>query len=581
MLDTKIINALIVDGTGQAAYRGEVGIRNGRIAAIGAIEESATEIIDAQGQVVSPGFIDVHTHYDAQICWDQTLSPSCFHGVTTVLSGNCGFTVAPITPEAAEYLVPMLARVEGMPIKALTEGLNLDWSSFGSYLNKFEGKVTINIGFMAGHSTIRRVVMGRRAVGEKATEQELEAMKRLLAKCIEEGALGFSTTRGSTHNDAEGKPVPSRHASREELMELAAVVSKYEGTTLELLPGINFDPEIYDLLTDFSLAGQRPVNWNMVAFNGATPDQVIRTQTQLGATTYARSKGAEVIALTLPFSATIRVNMFSGFLLDSLAGWAGLFRLPIAERIEKLRNPEYRKQLDASANSEETGVLRMFADWGKYTVIETFSEKNKDFKGMTISKIAELLHKSPFDVFLDISIEDGLKTSFLAPFSGEDKATYALRASFWRDDRTIVGASDAGAHNDMIDTFMFSTKMLEKGVREFGVISLEEAVHQLTEVPAQKMGIRDRGVLREGWHADVVIFDPQKIAAGPVHTRFDFPAGEPRLYAEAEGISHVIVNGKTIIRDNELLGATPGTVLHSGRDTFTVKIGANRNSSLS
>jgi N-acyl-D-aspartate/D-glutamate deacylase len=575
MLDTKIINALIVDGTGQPAYRGDVGIRNGCIAALGSIQESATETIDARGRVVSPGFIDVHTHYDAQICWDQTLSPSCYHGVTTVLSGNCGFTVAPMTPEAAEYLVPMLARVEGMPIKALKEGLKLDWSSFGSYLKKFEGKVAINVGFMAGHSTIRRVVMGARAVSEKATDDDLQAMKKMLAKCIEEGALGFSTTRGSTHNDAEGKPVPSRHASREELMELASVVSKYEGTTLELLPGIDFNQEIYDLLTDFSLAGKRPVNWNMVAFNGATPDQVIRTQTQLGASTYARSKGAEVIALTLPFSATIRVNMFSGFLLDSLAGWADLFQLPITERINKLKDSGYRKQLDASANSEETGVLRMFADWGKYTVVETFSDKNKGYVGKTISEIADLLHKPPFDVFLDISIEDGLKTSYLAPFSGEDKATYALRASFWRDDRTIVGASDAGAHNDMIDTFMFSTKVLEKGVREYGVISLEEAVHQLTEVPAQKMGIRERGVLREGWHADLVIFDPQTIAAGPVHTRFDFPAGEPRLYAEAEGISHVIVNGKTIIRDNEYLGVSPGTVLHSGRDTFTVQIGAH------
>ena len=185
------------------------------------------------------------------------------------------------------------------------------------------------------------------------------------------------------------------------------------------------------------------------------------------------------------------------------------------------------------------------------------------------------MQQPPVVVFLAISIQAGLNTSYLAPLSGEDKAKYALRASFWRDDRIIVGDSDAGAHNDMIDTFMFSTKVLEKGVREYGVISLEEAVHQLTEVPAQKMGIRERGVLREGWHADLVIFDPQTIAAGPVHTRFDFPAGEPRLYAEAEGISHVIVNGKTIIRDNEYLGVSPGTVLHSGRDTFTVQIGAH------
>ena len=579
MLDLKITNGTIVDGSGKPGYRGDVGVRDGRIVAVGAVSEPAREEIDAAGQVVAPGFIDVHTHYDAQICWDPTLSPSCYHGVTTVFGGNCGFSIAPLTPDAADYLVPMLARVEGMPIKALKEGVAWNWFSFGEYLDQFEGKIALNAGFLAGHSTIRRVVMGERAVGEKATPAELEAMKALLAKCIEEGALGFSSTVSPTHNDADGRPVPSRHASREELLSLAGVCRDYEGTVLELLPGTEFSQDTYELLADYSLAGQRPVNWNMLAVTGSDPEQVARPMKQIEASTYARSKGAEVIALTLPCTATVRLNFYSGFLLDALAGWGDMFRLPIPERIAKLRDPAYRQMLDAGARSEASGVLRMFSNWRDYMIVETFAPDTKAYTGRTVGEIADAENKDPFDVMLDIAVADALKTSFMPHVDGEDQATYDLRAKFWKDDRTIIGASDAGAHNDMIDTFAFSTKLLEMGVRQYKVISLEEAVHQLTEVPARLMGLKERGLIREGWHADLVVFDPNSVGCGPVHTRHDFPGGEPRLYAEAEGVSHVIVNGRPIVSDGAYTGATPGTVLHSGRDTQTVKLGAKAEAS--
>lgn len=570
MLDLKILNAIIVDGTGAPGYHGSIGIRTGRITAVGDVAEPAARTIDAAGHVVAPGFVDVHTHYDAQVCWDPTLSPSSIHGVTTAFGGNCGFSIAPLTPDAADYLIRMLARVEGMPIKALKEGVAWDWSSFGSYLDRIEGRTAINIGFLAGHSTIRRVVMGERALSEKATPAELAAMQTLLASSIEQGALGFSSTVSLTHNDAEGMPVPSRHASRDELMALAGVCGRYEGTLLELQPGTEFDQGVFDLLTDFSLAGNRPVNWNMLVVTGTSANELARPARQIQATDHARRRGAEVIALTLPCTATVRVNFLSGFLLDALAGWQNLFRMSVPERIELLKNHKYRRALDQSANSEASGILRSFAIWRNYTIVETFAASTQPYAGRNVGDIADEEGKDPLDVILDIAIEDGLRTSLMPRMDGESREAYEVRAKYWRDDRTVVGASDAGAHNDMIDTFAFTTKMLQKGVREHAVISLEEAVHQLTEVPARLMGLRERGVIQAGWHADLVIFDPTQIGCGPVHTRTDFPGGESRLYAEAEGIRHVIVNGKVIVQDGKHTGELPGTVLRSGRDTYTV-----------
>ena len=575
MLDLKISGGTVVDGTGSTRRRADVGVRNGRIVAIGNIDEQATQTIDATGKVVAPGFVDVHTHYDAQVFWDPTLSPSCYHGVTTVFGGFCGFSIAPLAPGAGDYLMPMLARVEGMPIESLAAGVPWDWDSFGSYLARLEGTLAVNAGFMAGHSAIRRAVMGERAVGHKATAGELEQMRQLLRESIEQGAMGFSTTVSPTHNDADGNPVPSRHASREELLALAAVCADYEGTAVELLPGLDFTQETMDLLTDISLAARRPVNWNVLGIGSNAPHEIERAERQLAASDYARARGAEVVALTVQQAMTIRVNLYSGFVFDALPGWDELFRMPVAERIEKLADPAYRRWLNERATSEEAGLMAFLAQWGNMRIVETFAGANKDYVGKSVGEIAAELGKEPFDAMLDIAIADGLKTSFM-PFTGsEDRDTYAVRAGFWRDDRTVIGASDAGAHLDMIDTFAYSTKLLEKGVREHGLITLEEAVRQLTDVPAKLMGLAERGVLREGCHADIVVFDVDTVGCGALYTRFDLPAGAGRLYADAEGVAHVVVNGEVIIRDGVYTGAVPGTVLHSGRDTYTVGIPAD------
>lgn len=296
MLDLLITKGRIVDGSGGPAFAGDIGLKDGRIAAIGSVTEPATQTLNANGRVVSPGFVDVHTHYDAQVFWDGALSPSCYHGVTTVFGGHCGFSIAPLSPEAAPYLLHMLARVEGMPVASLEAGVPWNWRSFGEYLGKLDGKLGVNAGFMAGHSAIRRVVMGERAVGHHASVEELAEMKALLGRCLAEGALGFSSTLSTTHNDADGHPVPSRHASRAELIEFARVCGEHEGTSIEFLPAVGAFPDaIKQLMSDLSTTAQRPVNWNVL-----TPGDADTVANQLDASDVARSNGGKVVALTVP-----------------------------------------------------------------------------------------------------------------------------------------------------------------------------------------------------------------------------------------------------------------------------------------
>jgi N-acyl-D-aspartate/D-glutamate deacylase len=488
MLDTKIINGQVIDGSGKPAFAADIGIRDGRIVAIGKVDEAARETIDAKGKIVAPGFIDSHTHYDAQVFWDPYLSPSCYHGVTTIVGGFCGFSVAPLAPHSAEYLGPMLARVEGMPLKTLQQGVPWDWSSFGSYLGKLEGNLGVNAGFFVGHSAVRRAVMNDRAVGHKASDQEIAAMKKLVGDSLTEGALGFSTTVSRSHNDGDGNPVPSRHASREEILELASECRNHEGTSLELLPNLDFDQATIDLMTDFSLAGQRPVNWNVLIINSAEPEEIAEAKRKLAVSEYAARKGAKIVALAFVSSPTSRLNFRVGFGFDGIPDWAPLFRLPIAERIAKLKDPEYRRFLDERANSPEAGMFRRLAQWHNHLIAEVFTPENKPYQGRLVGDVAKELGKTPFDTLLDIVLADGLNTSLMPPAGKEDYETYKFRSEVWKNPNVVVGASDAGAHMDMIDAFAFSTRLLQKGVREHKLISFEEAVHQLTQVPAELFG---------------------------------------------------------------------------------------------
>ena len=567
MLDVVITGGTVIDGTGAVGVPADVGIRDGKIVEIGTISESAARTIDATDQVVAPGFIDIHTHYDAQAFWDTSLSPSPLHGVTTVMGGNCGFTIAPLTPDDGDYLMRMLARVEGMPLESLQQGVPWDWRSTAEYLDRLDGTLMPNAGFLVGHSAIRRVVMKDAATERAATPEELEQMKALLREGLAAGGMGFSSTWSTSHNDHTGVPVPSRHATRDEVVALCAVVKDFPGTTLEFIPQVGpFTPETFDLMAAMSVAANRPLNWNLLAVQAQNWDNV---QHQLTGGDIAAAKGGRVLALTLPDTFRLRLNLRSGFVLDILPGWDKLMALPLAEKVAMLRNPVGRAEMDTLAQSA-AGPLKSLANWGSYTLLETFSEQWKRFEGRTIGAIATELAKSAWDTLADIAIDDDLNTVIASMDTGQTDASWEKRVEVWRDPRAIVGASDAGAHLDMIDSFSYATTLIARTTVDRSLIPLEEAVHYLTGSPAALYGLKGRGVLASGNAADIVVFDPTRIGPGEVFTKFDLPGGAGRVYGEADGIAHVLVNGVPCVQAGELLDARPGTLLRSGRDTNTV-----------
>lgn len=568
MLDMVIRGGSVVDGTGAAPRPADLGISDGRIVAIGAVDEQAARTIDADGKVVAPGFVDIHTHYDAQAFFDTTLSPSPLHGVTTVIGGNCGFTIAPLEPEHGPYLMRMLARVEGMPIGALEAGVPWDWRSFGEYLDRIDGTLAPNAGFLVGHSTIRRVVMGERATKETANREDLDAMQRLLGESLADGALGFSSSWARTHNDAEGDMVPSRYASEDELVALCRVVRDYPGTTLEFIPCVGeFEDYAPDLMTRMSLAANRPLNWN-VLFVSAGAEAM--AEHNLAASNYAEERGARVLALTLPDAPSPRICFDNGFLLDTIPGWQKPMALPHDEKKAMLASREGRAALrEAAAQGQQ---LVGIANWGIYVINETMTPATKKYEGRVVRDIAAAEGKDDFDALLDIVVADDLMTGFGFPSRGNDDADWVARVKLWRDPRAVVGASDAGAHLDFLATFNYSTAMLGKAVRERGLMPIEEAIKLLTDTPARLYGLTGRGRLEEGWHADIVVLDPTTIGAQPVRMRFDMPTGAPRLYGGAEGVDHVIVNGTPIVDHGEFTDARPGTLFRSGRDTETVTV---------
>ena len=577
MFDLKISGGTVVDGTGAPGRVADVGVRNGRIVAIGDLAEAAVDEVDARGLVVAPGFIDLHTHYDAQAFWDTTLSPSPLHGVTTVIGGNCGFTIAPLAPttdtavraDDADYLMRMLARVEGMPLESLQIGLPWDWTTTGSFLDRLDGTLMPNAGFLVGHSALRRVVMGTAATEREATADEVAQMQQLLRDGLAAGGLGFSSTWSPSHNDHLGHAVPSRCASRDELIALCSVVSEFPGTTLEFIPAVGqFSDDTFILMGEMSAAANRPLNWNLLQVYAQNWDLV---QHQLRGSDLAAEAGGRVLALTLPDTFRLRLNFTSGFILDILQGWDALMALPVDEKLRQLRDPAMRAEWDRLAQSTE-GSTRSIGNWGAYWLLETFSPQWKQHEGRIIADIARDLGKSAWDTLADIVIDDGLRTVIASQDKGQGDDTWERRVEVWRDPRAIVGASDAGAHLDMIDSFSYATTMLARAVRERPLMPLEEAVHHLTGRPAELYGLVDRGVLVEGACADITVFDPATVGPGPVGMRFDLPGGAGRVYGEAEGIEHVIVNGVRCVERGELLAARPGTLLRSGRDTTTVAV---------
>jgi N-acyl-D-aspartate/D-glutamate deacylase len=562
-LDLVLRGGTVVDGTGAPARPADVGLRDGRIVAIGDVDATATREIDVTDKVVSPGFVDVHTHYDVQLLWDPYATPSPLHGVTTVIGGNCGVSIAPLAP-GDDYVLRMMAHVEGMPIDSVLAGPPWDWQGFGEYLGRMEGRLGVNAGFLVGHSTVRRLVMGADAVGHTASAEQLDAMVDAVHEALAAGALGLSSALAEVEVDGDGRPAPSRAANTEEFLALAGACREHEGTILEFIPAMGeISDERMQLMTDMSLAAGRPMNWNLLGSFSATEVY----EQQLTATDHARARGAEVVALTVPDVLRLRASN----LLLTVKPWAEIAMLPEAERRSAVVDPQRRAAVAEAIDAAREHLSAL-------TTPELLEFVGGPHRGRMVSDVASARGIDFVDVLLDdvLAPGDPLDVVFpsLVPSMGVSEASWKARAEVWRDDRVLLGGSDAGAHLDLMCQANYPTAVLGQSVRERGVLRLEEAVRLLTDAPARLYGLRHRGRVAEGWHADLVVFDPARVGTEPALERHDLPAGGLRLYAESTGIELVLVGGAAIVEHGALTEALPGTVLRSARDTETVPIAA-------
>ncbi|MDX3575858.1 MULTISPECIES: D-aminoacylase [unclassified Streptomyces] len=573
MLDHVIKGATVVDGTGVPAFTADVGIRDGRIAVVGTVTEEARTSEDAAGLVLAPGFVDPHTHYDAQLFWDPYATPSLNHGVTTVAAGNCGFTLAPLhpdRPEDADYTRRMMSKVEGMSLVALEEGAPWNWNGFGEYLDALEGRIAVNAGFMVGHCALRRYVMGPDAVGGQPDEAQLAEIVRLLHDAMDAGAWGFSTTQSSTHSDGDGQPVASRHARPAELLAMSRAVGEHEGTQIEaIVAGCldQFSDAEIDLFAEMSAAAGRPLNWNVLTVDAAVPERVPR---QLMASERARKAGGRVVALTMPILTPMNMSLGTFCALNLIPGWGPVLALPVPQRIERLRDPAVRAEMLRRADSKEAGVFRRLTDFGRYVIGDTYSAANAGLTGRVVRDIAAERGLDPFACLVEICAADGLRTVLWPMPTDNDPDSWALRAEVWNHEDVLLGGSDAGAHLDRMCGAPYTTRFLGDCLRGRKLAGLEQAVKMLTDDPARLFGLRERGRIQEGFHADLVLFDPERIDAGKATLVHDLPGDGPRLDSKAVGVRAVWVNGVAAIRDDVVTGAVPGRVLRSGRDTRTV-----------
>ncbi|HMD45783.1 MAG TPA: amidohydrolase family protein [Acidimicrobiales bacterium] len=568
MYDLVIRDGTVVDGTGAPRRRVDVAVSGGRIAAVGDVDGPASSTIDADGLVVAPGFIDLHTHYDAQIFWDPLLSPSPLHGVTTVVGGNCGLTLAPVRPSDQEYLGRLLARVESIPAEAILEGVKYRWSSFSEFLDVAgSGGLGVNVGFLVGHCALRRAVMGPAASERAATEDEVASMCRLLAEGLGAGALGFSTSNVAAQVDGDGRPIPPAHAADEEFVALAGTCADFPGTSLEFIPESfqhGFSDEHVRLMAAMSAAAGRSLNWNTPLINRAAPDLHRR---QLDATDRAARLGGRVVPIFMLQNGPLQHDFLRAYVFGALPGWGDVFALAPEARITALKDPATRQRLRAEADRARSGIALLVRDWDEYHVNEVRGAQVPGLSGRRVGDLAAERGMCGFDTMVDIAVEADLDAGFVRYQYPPDAWTQEARHAVMTDPRVVLGASDAGAHQDMLVGADFPTRSIAELVREKGVFTLEALVHQFTEVPARFYGMAGRGTLAEGSFADIVVFDQGTIGAGPLQTLHDLPTGASRLSTVSVGVEHVLVGGRPVVAGAKLTGDLPGRVLVSGRDT--------------
>jgi N-acyl-D-aspartate/D-glutamate deacylase len=570
MLDYVIRSGSVIDGTGGPPRQADVAVSGGRIVAIGEVAEQGQVEFDATGMIVMPGVVDPHTHYDAQLFWDPAASPSNLHGVTTIIGGNCGFTLAPLNAEDADYIRRMMAKVEGMPLTALEQGVPWTWSTFGEYLAALEGNLGVNAGFLVGHCALRRKVMGAERSEEVATDEEIAAMRALLGESLQAGGLGFSSSQSRTHSDGDNRPISSRHADRREMLAFCEEVAAHEGTTLEYITNgclDNFSDDEVDLMTTMSVTAQRPLNWNVLTVDARSADRI---EHQLSASSTAAAAGGQIVALTMPTLVPMNMSFRNHCALFLIPGWGDVMGLPLEERMVQLADPAVRATLDQRARSKEAGVFRGLSRWGTYTIGDTYAEANQGCAFRTVEDIAAERGTEPFDTLLDIVLADELRTVLWPNTDDGDESSWTMRAAIWEDPRAMVGGSDAGAHLDRMCGSNYPTAFLDDCLRGRKLVPVEKAVRMMTGQPAELFGLRDRGLLAEGFAADIVVINPDTVSSEPARLVHDLPGDTPRLFAGSNGVVRVLVNGTETVRDGAPTGARPGSLLRSGRDTASV-----------
>jgi N-acyl-D-aspartate/D-glutamate deacylase len=555
--DLIVKNGTIVDGSGSPAYRGDVAVKDGLIVELGRVTARAEHTIDADGLVVSPGIIDPHTHYDAQPFWDRLCTSSVWHGVTSVLMGNCGLTLAPLRPEHREAMLATFCCVEDLPVRSLSAVLPWTWQTFDEYLTAIDVGLGVNLLPLVGHNPLRLSAMDKAAWERAATADEIAVMQDLLRAAMDAGAWGWSTTDSPTHAGPRGEPVPTRLAADEERVALGRTLGELGRGVIEILPKGATSPTEADHahLRDVAHASGRPV-----FFLGVDASSRPRVEEAAGG-------GAELYALlrAIPFNPRFTLKKTTFF--SNLDAWDVVMAKPLEERLAAFRDPARRAQLREWADKRQRrrpGVPGRFIPWASIVVTRTARETNRALEGRTLTDLAAERNAHVADVMLDLALEEQLQTEF--QLQSRPPAKDVELAEFVKSGHAIASQSDAGAHlNTNFCTAGESSWVLGEWVRERGLLSLEDAIRRYTREPARILGLRDRGLVREGLAADLMVFDPRTIGVKEDEIANDGPSGTPRRIQGATGVEHVIVGGRVVLEHGRHTGALPGRVLRAGR----------------
>jgi len=557
--DLKITGGTLIDGTGAPAATGDVAIRAGKIAALGRVTGNARQTIAADGCLITPGFIDIHTHYDAQILWDRMLSISPWHGVTTVMMGNCGFGVAPTRPQHRDLILRTLEKVEGMSLEALEAGVGHEWpfETFPQYLDVIERSgMAINVTAMIGHTPLRLYVMGEDATERRATEAEVKQMRAIVHEAIAAGAAGFATSKAPTHLGYGGKPVPSRAAEQDEVLAIAGALGELGQGVIQctLGPGLFFDQ-----FAELARETGRPLTWTalLAGMMGPRSHRMLLEQSM-----ELLRQGLKVVPQVACRPLNFDFDLREPFLFESLS----VFRpVSLADRDGKIalyRDPEFRRSFREFVASGAAGPFA--GSWDRTWI--SFSPRDPALEERTVADVARERGVDPIDLIFDLALDSDLAARFrmaVVNFDEDDVAELLLSPD------TVLGLSDAGAHASQLCDACFSTHLLGHWVREKKLLTWEQAVRMLTTRAAEVVGITDRGRLAAGMAADVVVLDPHSVGATKLRRVRDLPARADRLVADAVGIEAVIVNGTIVRRGNQdaldSSGSLPGRLLRNGR----------------